>query len=264
MPKKKVRVKRTEEFDEELPEKTEEDEDEEREDEDEGPKRKTKLPKIVEDILSGEITEVPPAYQDWSMNLMRWAPKFTGDNKWELITGRIRKIDTLTSYKDVEELAETEHGGGTYHVNVMNEKGQIITRRKFVIEGLPKVTREDMRHTTQKSPMANNDDNKEGADYWRRKKEEYEAKAEAMEAKKTYERMSFRESEEDDDDDDDLGMPSPNPFMIPSVNPPYQRPGFVDEEKIHKKIEREVFEKFSRLEEEKEKNRELEILRNEL
>jgi len=256
MPKKKVRVNRTEEFDEELPE------NEEEEEEDDGPKRKTKLPKIVEDILLGEITEVPPAYQDWSMHLMRWAPKYTSDNKWELITGRIRKIDTLTPYKDVEEVAESEHGGGTYHVNVLNEKGQIVTRRKFIIEGLPKVTREDMRHTTEKSPLLNNDDKEEGADYWRKKKEEYEAKAEAMEAKKQYEKMSYRESEEEEDEDD--YRPVTNPFMVPSMTPPYQGPGYVNEEKLRQKIEKEVFEKFSRLEEEKEKNREIEVLRSEL
>ena len=244
--KKKIVTTETLEGDE-----IDEKEEEKQETQEEGYRRKTPLPEIVQQILSGELDECPPEYQDWSMAVMRWAPKYTGDNQWVLVTGKIRDISTLTSYKDAEQITKNEHGGGTYHINVLDASKRLVTRCKIVIEGVPKVTRADMKNTEENYPNAGKDKGEESkADYWRAKKEEYEAKIEAEEAKKRYEKSV------DDDDDDDDGITAP-PFFLPGTQPGgmgYGRPGMelVDRTKLEAQIRAEIADEFARKEERRE------------
>jgi len=252
--KKKIVTTETLEGDE-----IDEKEEEKQETQEEGYRRKTPLPEIVQQILSGELDECPPEYQDWSMAVMRWAPKYTGDNQWVLVTGKIRDISTLTSYKDAEQITKNEHGGGTYHINVLDASKRLVTRCKIVIEGVPKVTRADMKNTEENYPNAGKDKGEESkADYWRAKKEEYEAKIEAEEAKKRYEKSV------DDDDDDDDGITAP-PFFLPGTQPGgmgYGRPGMelVDRTKLEAQIRAEIADEFAR----KEERRELQEVREEM
>jgi len=232
------------------------------EEEEEEPKRKTELPYEVVEILNGDRQEVPPDLENWSMCIMRFSPKFTPDNKFELITGKIREVETLTSYKNVEDIIRREHRGGIYHVNVLNGLKQAATRAKIVIEGFPKVTMADMQHTAEKYPAVNEQGKKEeGAEYWRNKRAEYEAKAEAEKAKADYEKTT-KKLQDDDEDEEDIDMNYRSPFAVPG----FPQPGFepIDRKALEAELEKKILDRFTREEELKENRRELKEMREEL